>query len=54
MSGFESSLHFNCSLQLGDLASPLNTCVVNLTFRNNYAHLSRSFVCHGVSYQPSM
>ena len=51
---FESSLHFNRSVQWGDFACPLNTCVVNLPFRNNYAHLSHSSVCHCVSYQPSM
>lgn len=28
--------------------------VVNLTFRYNYAHLSRSPLCHRVSYWPSL
>lgn len=53
-SGLESSLHLNCSPLWGDFAGLLNTYVVNLTFRYNYAHFSRSSLCHCVSYQPSM
>lgn len=48
------SLYFNYSPQLGDYAGPLNTYVVSLTLRYNYAHLSYSSLCHCVSYQPSL
>lgn len=54
MSDFVSSRRFKCSLQRGDLAGPLNTYVVDLTFKYNYAHLSHSSACHFVSYQPSI